>query len=58
MKFKTEKEQLAAVKNHGWTIYYIDDPSMEVQLAAVREDGWAIYYIDDPSQVVKDFIEL
>ena len=44
-KYKTEEEQLAAVKEDGLSIKYIHNPSEEVQLAASKEDGNAISYI-------------
>ena len=47
------KEQLAAVKQDGWAIEYINSPSENVQLAAVKQDGWAIKYIDSSSENVQ-----
>ena len=44
-KYETEKEQLEAVKQSGYSIQYIYNPSEEVQLAAVRRNGLAIMYI-------------
>ena len=41
-KYKTEKEQLEAVKEDGFTIQYIHNPSEKVQIAAVRHYGDAI----------------
>lgn len=35
-KYETEKEQLAAVKQDGYAIRYIKNPSEEVQLTAVK----------------------
>ena len=48
-----ESIQLAAVKQDGTVIEYIDNPSPEVQMAAVNQDGWAMRYIDNPSPEVQ-----
>lgn len=47
---KTEEEQLAAVKENGFVIQYIDNPSEKIKLAAVTENGNAICYINNPSE--------
>lgn len=44
----SEEEQLAAVKQNGWTIQMIRYPSPEVQLAAVKQDGVVISAINNP----------
>jgi len=46
--------QLAAVKNNGYTIRYIEHPSEEVQLAAVKANYRAIGSIKNPTQKVKE----
>jgi hypothetical protein len=48
-----EKQQLEVVKNQGWMIQYLEDPSEAVQLAAVKHHGLAIQWIQDPSDVVQ-----
>ena len=52
-KYKTEEEQLAAVKENGFVIRYIVNPSEEVQLAAVKQNVYAIQYIKNQSKVVQ-----
>ena len=51
----TEEEQLAVVKEEGWSIDYIKKPSEVVQLAAVSRvsTGWTIKYVKNPSEVVQ-----
>jgi len=44
---------LAAVKQNGYSIAYIKNPSEEMQLAAVQQDARAIKYIKNPSEDVK-----
>ena len=44
-----EETQLVAVKQNGWAIRYIDNPSPEVQLAAVKENANAIRRIKNPT---------
>jgi hypothetical protein len=44
---------LAAVKQNGYAIHHIENPSEDVQLEAVREDGHSIMYIKNPSDYVK-----
>ena len=51
-KYRTEEEQLAVVKQEGYAIQYINNPSEEVQLAAVKQNGNAIQFIKNPSEVV------
>lgn len=53
MKDPSEKVQIAAVKENGWAIQYIDHPSLEVQLHAVMSSGRAIQFIKDPSPEVQ-----
>jgi len=49
----TKAEQLEAVKQDGYSIYYINNPAKEIQLAAVKENGWAIQYIKNPDKEVQ-----
>ena len=49
----SEEVQLAAVKEYGTAIEYIDNPSEEVQIAAVGKNGYAIQFIDNPSEEVQ-----
>jgi hypothetical protein len=49
----SELEQIAAVKQNGWAIEYIQNSSLRVQLAAVNQNGYAIEYIDNPSEQVQ-----
>jgi hypothetical protein len=42
---RRKEVQLAAVKNDGRAIQYIENPSEAVQLAAIKQDGLAIQYI-------------
>jgi hypothetical protein len=49
----SEKLQMAAVKENGYCIQYMKNPSKAVQLAAVRQAGMAIQYIDNPCDEVK-----
>ena len=37
--------QIEAVKQDGYAIQYIKNPSLEVQIEAVKQDGYAIQYI-------------
>jgi len=57
IKNPTEKVQLEAVKQNGYTLQYIVEkgiiPSEAVQLAAVKESGYAIEFINDPSESVQ-----
>jgi len=49
----SEKTQLAAVKQYGYAIRFIKNPSEQVQLAAVERNGTAIGYIKKPSEQVQ-----
>ncbi len=49
----TEAVQLAAVKEYGAAIKFIDNPSEAVQLVAVKKHGDAIKFIDNPSEAVQ-----
>jgi len=48
-----EDVQLAAVKQNGHVIQYIDNPSEELQIEAVKENAYAIQYIKNPSEQVQ-----
>lgn len=52
-KYETEKEQLEAVKEDGYNIRYINNPSEKVQLAAVKQNAEVISYIHNPSEEVQ-----
>ena len=52
-RYETEEEQLKAVKEYGFSIQYIDNPSEKVQLEAVRQNGLAIRYIHNPSEAAQ-----
>ena len=56
-KYKTLEAQLEAVKQNGFAIEYIHNPSEDVQLEAVKKDGRAIKYIHNPSEEVIDFLK-
>jgi hypothetical protein len=44
---------MAAVKNYGYAIGYIKNPSEAVQMAAVNNNGSVIIYIKNPSEAVQ-----
>ena len=52
-KYRTEEEQLTAIKENRLAIRCIVNPSEKVQLAAVKENGLSIQYINNPSEVVQ-----
>jgi len=45
----SEKVQLVAVAEDGYSIQYIQNPSEKIQLAAVEQDGLSIRFIQNPS---------
>ena len=47
------KSQLEAVKQNGYAIIHIENPSEQVQLQAVKQNGLAIYHIKSPSEQVQ-----
>ena len=49
----SEEEQLEAVKQNGFAIQYIANPSEQVQLEAVTQYGRAIKWIASPSEQVQ-----
>ena len=52
--FRTdEKLQLSAVKQSGYVLRHIKNPSEAVQMEAVKQDGYAIEVIEDPSEEVQ-----
>ena len=51
--YPTLKKQLAAVKQNGYRIQFINNPSEEVQLAAVKQNGYSIRFINNPSDKIK-----
>ena len=50
---ENEAVQLATVKQDGWAIQYIKNPSEAVQLAAVSQNGRAIQFIKNPTDVAR-----
>ena len=44
---KTEKENLAAVKQDGTMLRYVNNQSETVCLAAVKENGYKVRYVDN-----------
>ena len=51
--FNNEDLQLEAIKQNGYAIRYIENPSEKVQLAAVKQDGYSIEFIKNPSEKVQ-----
>lgn len=49
----SEEEQIKAVKNTGYAIQYITNPSEKVQVEAVKNNGYAIKLIKKPYLVVR-----
>lgn len=47
-----EEEQLQVVKEDGYDIEYINNPSEKIKLEAVKENGLAIRYVKNPSEKV------
>ena len=48
-----KKEPLKAVKQDGYAIKYIKNPSEAVKLAAVKQDGYDLRFIKNPSEAVQ-----
>lgn len=48
-----ENIQIAAVKNNGVSIQYIDNPSEEIQMLAVNKSYQALRYIKNPTENVQ-----
>jgi len=48
-----ESQDMTLVKQNGYAIEYIENPSDEMKLAAVKQDGCAIKYIENPSDEIK-----
>ena len=44
------EEALKKVKQNGWAIQYINNPTEEMMLEAVKQDGLAIQYIHNPTE--------
>ncbi|WP_044269804.1 hypothetical protein [Bacteroides timonensis] len=49
----TERQQLAAVRNHVNYIVYIKEPTEKVQLAVVKEWPSLLQYIKNPTEKVQ-----
>lgn len=48
-----EISQLEKVKQDGYSIQYMKNPSENVKLAAVEDDGCSIQFIDFPSKEIQ-----
>ena len=48
-----EEAKLEAIKQNGYAIRYIDNPSEEIQLKVVRQNGYTISCIKNPSEQVQ-----
>jgi hypothetical protein len=48
-----EKELLEAVKQNGFAIQFIKNPSEALKMAAVKQNGFAIQFIKNPSEAVQ-----
>ena len=48
-----EEKQLKVVKNTGYAIQYINNPTKKMQYYAIRKDPYAIQYIDTPSEEIQ-----
>ena len=49
----TEEKQLIAVKDFGYNIMYIRNPSLEVQKDAINNCCWNIQWIHNPSKEIQ-----
>jgi len=47
---ENESECLKAVKENGWSVQFIKNPSEEMQLLAVKQYAYSIRYIKNPSE--------
>lgn len=56
IKYKTEEEQLAAVRQDGNKIQYIYNPTEMIQLEAVKQNGRAIQFIHNPEPSVIRYV--
>ena len=52
-KEQEERFQIETVRQDGFAIQYIDNPSEEVQIEAAKRDGYIIQYLDNPSEQVQ-----
>lgn len=48
-----EEKQLKVVKNTGYAIQYINNPTKKMQYYAIRKNPYAIQYIDNPSEEIQ-----
>lgn len=48
-----EEKQLKVVKNTGYAIQYINNPTKKMQYYAIRKNPYAIQYIDTPSEEIQ-----
>ena len=49
--------QLKAVKQNGWSIRFIEKPTLEMQLEAVKQNGWVIRFIENPAPEVLTYLQ-
>ena len=45
----SREEQLEAVKQDGYLIQYIDNPTEEMKLIAIKQNGYSIKFIENPT---------
>ena len=45
-----EEKQLKVVKNTGYAIKYINNPTKKMQYYAIKKEPFAIEYVDNPSE--------
>ena len=57
-KYKTLEEQLEAVKEDGYAISYIKNPSLEVQYEAIKQTPDSIRYIYNPDKDIRLLMEI
>ena len=48
--FDNEDLQLKLVKENGFVIKFIENPSEKIKLEVIKQNGWAIEYIKNPSE--------
>jgi hypothetical protein len=53
-EIEQENHQLEAVKQDGYAIQYIKNPSEQVQLEAIKQNGYAIQFIKNPIYYIKN----
>ena len=53
LNLQSEEKQIQAIKENGYRILHISNPSEKVQLQAVKQGGFSIRYISNPSEKVQ-----